>query len=341
MAKLALVTGGTGMVGNCIAQSLLRRGHRVRALVRSLEKGKRLLPDGCELIEGDVTKPESLGPAVAGCDWVFHAAGFPEQWLKDKATFERINADGTQHMVTAARAAKVGRFIFTSTIDVFVWKSGATYDESELDPEPKNTHYERSKQRADRIVADAVKDGMDAVFIHPAGVYGPAPSDSPGVSELIVKLWLNKAPGLLPGGMPCVYAPDAGEGHVLAAERAKPGARYILSEQYYTLKEIAAEALRALGLDRKPPRVLPLWLCSLVSTLGEVKGSITGGAPLIPKGQLKFLQVDSYPTAKRAIEDLGMTFTALPEGMAKTVAWLKATGKLVPKKELAASTSGS
>src|SRR5262245_24739739 len=102
----ALVTGGTGMVGNCIAQSLLARKHEVRALVRSLDEGKRLLPAGCELVEGDVTKPETLGKAVDGCDWVFHAAGFPEQWMKDNATFDRINADGTQHMVDAARAAK-------------------------------------------------------------------------------------------------------------------------------------------------------------------------------------------------------------------------------------------
>lgn len=98
----ALVTGGTGMVGNCIAQSLLRRGHQVRALVRSLEKGRRLLPAGCDLVLGDVTDPPTLATAVAGCDWVFHAAGFPEQWLKDRSTFERIDADGTANMVAAA-----------------------------------------------------------------------------------------------------------------------------------------------------------------------------------------------------------------------------------------------
>jgi dihydroflavonol-4-reductase len=328
MAKLALVTGGTGMVGNCIAQSLLRRGHRVRALVRSLDKGKRLLPEGCELVEGDVTVPASLAPAVGGCAWVFHAAGFPEQWLKDSEMFDRINAEGTANMLGAARAANVERFIFTSTIDVFTWRSGETYDESELDPDPKNTYYERSKQRADRFVADAAKDGLDAVFLHPSAVYGPAPSDSPTVSELIVKLWANKAPGLLPGGMPVVYAPDVGEGHVIAAERAQPGARYILSEKYYTLKELATEVLRVLAIDRKPPRVLPLWLCSMVSTLGELKAGITGGAPLIPKGQLEFLQVDSYPTAKRATAELGLAFTPLAVGLEQTIAWMKATGKL-------------
>jgi dihydroflavonol-4-reductase len=321
----ALVTGGTGMVGNCIAQSLLARNHEVRALVRSLDKGKRLLPAGCALVEGDVTKPETLGAAVDGCDWVFHAAGFPEQWMKDNATFDRINAGGTQNMIDAARAAKVKRFALTSTIDVFTWRPGETYDESELDPDPKGTYYERSKQRADKIVADS---GLDVVFLHPSAVYGTAPSDSPGVNELMIRLANNKAPGLLPGGFPVVFAPDVGEGHVLAMEKAKTGARFILSERYFTLKELATHMLRALGIDRKPPRVLPRWLCSIVANLGAARAAIAGGPPLIPKGQLAFLQVDSYPTAKRATAELGLQFTPLEDGLARTVAYLRERGQL-------------
>ncbi|MBS1119872.1 MAG: Dihydroflavonol-4-reductase [Deltaproteobacteria bacterium] len=321
------------MVGNCIVRTLQARGHRVRALVRSLDKARRLMPAGCELVQGDVTAPETLGAALAGCEWVFHAAGFPEQWMKDDATFERINADGTANMVAAARAASVARFVYTSTIDVFTWRSGETYDESEIDPAPKGTAYERAKQRADRVVAEAVAGGLDAVFLHPAAMYGPAATDSPGVNELIVRLWNDTLPGLLPGGLPVVFAPDAGLGHVLAAERGKPGARYILCDRYYTLAELAREAIQLLQLDRKPPRVLPLWLCSVVSTLGELKARITGNPPLIPKGQLKFLQVDAFPTARRATEELGLAFTPLATGLDQTIAWLRDHGKLPPRED--------
>ena len=328
--RLALVTGGTGMVGSCIVQALLARGHRVRALVRSLDKGRAVLPAACELVQGDVTAPATLAAAAAGCAWVFHAAGFPEQWMRDPSTFDRINADGTANMVAAARAAGARRFVLTSTIDVFRWRKGETYDEAELDPEPKQTPYERSKQRADQIVADAVAGGLDAVFLHPSAVYGPAPSDSPGTNDLLLKLWRRQVPALLPGGLPVVFGPDVGEGHVRAAERAAPGARFILSERYYPLTHLAREMLGSLGVDRKVPRVLPLPLASAVSTLGELTARLTGRPPLMPRGQLQFLQVDAYPSAARATRELDLPFTPLADGLARTVAWLRATGKLPP-----------
>ena len=146
-----------------------------------------------------------------------------------------------------------------------------------------------------------------------------------------MRLANNKAPGLLPGGFPVVFAADVGEAHVRAAERARAGARYILSDRYYTLAELAKHILEALGIDRKPPRVLPRWLCSAMAHVGAGISAITNSPPLVPKGQLAFLQVDSYPTAKRASQELELAFTPLDEGLAKTIEYLRASGKLGEK----------
>ena len=88
----ALVTGATGKVGHGIARALLARGDQVRALVRDPVKAARTLPEGVEPIPGDVTAPHTLPPAVEGADLVFNAMGLPEQWVKDEAIFERVNA---------------------------------------------------------------------------------------------------------------------------------------------------------------------------------------------------------------------------------------------------------
>ena len=236
--ETTLVTGATGLVGYNVVDALLKRNRKVRALVRSMEKGKRLLPDECELIQGDITDKDSVDKAMEACSIVYHSAGFPEQWMKDPGIFQQVNVEGTQNMVNAALKKKIKRFIYTSTIDVFEAETGQEYDESNIDDKPKGTFYERSKQLADQRVVAAMEKGLPAIFLHPSGVYGPGPTESPGTNHFILKLHRGDVPVLLPGGYPLVYAVDVGEGHVLAEEKAEPGNRYILSESYYDLPQL-------------------------------------------------------------------------------------------------------
>lgn len=316
-----VVTGGTGLVGYNIIQTLLKQNRQVRALVRSIDKGKRILPKECEVVQGDVTDIDSIRKAMQGCEVVYHAAGFPEQWMKDLSIFERVNAGGTQNMADVALELGVKKFIFTSTIDVFKGAKGETYDESIIDTEDKGTDYERSKQQADRIVVAAMERGLPAVFVHPSGVYGPGPTESPGTNDFIVKLKKKEIPVLLPGGYPVVFSEDAGLGHVLA-ENAHVGSRYILSENYYSLSELATFALEALGMPPKVPAVMPFAVGKVVSVLGEQLSNLTNKAPLIPKGQLHFLQWGAIPSSAKAQQALGWKPTPIREGIQKTVAFL-------------------
>ncbi len=313
-----LVTGGSGLVGFNIGEALRRRGCTVRYLARSPEKMRRLVAENAEVVHGDVTDSASVAEAMRGCSEVYHAAGLPEQWLADPGTFDRVNVGGTHNVVEAALELGVGRFAYTSTIDVFAAPPGSEYDESTLDPEPKGTAYERSKQAADRVVVEALNRGLPAVFLHPSGVYGPGPTGSRGINHFLTDLRDGKVPMLLPGGMPVVFAADVGEGHVLAAEKGAPGSRYILSDRYLSLRELAEKAAAQLGLRKVPP-VMPLWVGKLVADVGELISQRTGRPPLIPKGQLHFLQWRARPSADRAKHELGWATTPFAEGLARTL----------------------
>ncbi len=315
-AALTLVTGATGLVGHNIAAELLRRGRAVRCLVRDVERARATVPDGVELAAGDVTDGESVARALAGCAVVYHAAGLPEQWLRDPATFDRVNRGGTETVGEAALAAGVERFVHTSTIDVFRGAAGERFDETMLDPDPKGTHYERSKQAADRWVAGAVTRGLPAVFLHPAAVYGPGPAASPGTNQFLFDLRDGKVPALLPGGMPLVFARDVGIGHVLA-ERAPVGSRYILADRYHTVQDIAAAVHAACG--SKIPRTLPRWLARAVSATGEALARLTRRPPLLPRGQLHFLLWGAHPSSDLAQKQLGWHPTPLASGLAATL----------------------
>jgi len=122
----ALVTGATGLIGNRIAAQLVGAGHPVRVLARDPER------------------------AAAGTEWVFHTAGMPEQWQPDPGVFDRVNRQGTRNVLEAALAAGTRRVMHTSTMDVFAPDAGGRLTEALVDPHPKHTACERSKQAAGR-----------------------------------------------------------------------------------------------------------------------------------------------------------------------------------------------
>ena len=312
-------------MGGATARALLARGDEVRALVRDPARAAKLLPSGIELVPGDVTDPPSVEAAVAGCELVFNAMGLPEQWMRDEAIFDRVNAQGTENVIRAARAAGVRRAVHTSTIDVFHAERGGRMDESQLADYPKGTAYERSKQRAEEL-ALAARGEVELVIVNPAGVYGPTPASSTGFDEnLFAPLIRRRLPALPPGG--CGVSFDAGvaAGQLLAADRGQDGERYILCDRHASLRELAEAVVEAAGRGRVPV-TLPVWLAKGLAATGDAVGRTTGLRPLLPRGQLHFFLWDAWPDSTKAQEELGWEPTPLEEGVRAAVAAIAADG---------------
>lgn len=317
-----LVTGATGTIGWHLTRRLA--GHcDVRVLVRDACRAARDLPEGIEITTGDLTDDRSLALALDGVETVFHAAGMPEQWVRDPGSFERVNAQGTRSLSQAALAAGVRSFVYTSTIDVFRTFPGVPFDESVLETEPLATPYERSKQDADRAVVEALAGGLPARFLHPSAVFGPSPSATPGTNDLLTGIAGNTVPLLPPGGMPVVFAPDVALGHLLAAA-APVGSRFILSDRYVELTELA-EIVRELAPAARRPRVMPQPVARAVSALTEGIARLIRRPPLLPAGQLHFLTSHAVPDSSHARMDLGWSPTPLRDAIAATLANRSAT----------------
>jgi nucleoside-diphosphate-sugar epimerase len=314
----ALVTGATGKVGHAIASTLLERGDQVRALVRDPKRAASVLPAGIEPIKGDVTEVESLAAAVEGCELVFNSVGMPEQWVKDEAIFDQVNAVGSGQVAGAAKRAGVRRFVHTSTHDVFHADTGQRFDETMLADYPKGTAYERSKQHAEELVL-AERDGMDVVILNPSGVYGPTPSPTPSfeneVFEPVVK---KRLPAIPPGGTGYAFVEGVAAGHLLAADKGKDGERYILADGYADFRELAETAKRIAGRGRIPPK-MPVPVAKAVANLGAGLSRLTRRPPLLPKGQLEYILWQARPDSSKAQRELGWQTTPLEEGVRKTL----------------------
>lgn len=107
-----LVTGAAGYLGNQTVKRLVADGRPVRALVRHKTKATirlREIADRIEIVEGDVTRPDSLRSALTGVDAVIHYVAIAME--KGGQTYEAVNYQGTVNVLRAAEAAGVRRFI--------------------------------------------------------------------------------------------------------------------------------------------------------------------------------------------------------------------------------------
>jgi len=146
------LTGGTGYMGRALAEELLRRGHRVRMLVRPGSEGKA--PGGCELIHGDALRAESYAPHVMPADTFVHLVGVAHPNPKKAAEFRTIDLKSCQEAVSAAVAARVKHFIYLSVAR----------------PAPVMHEYQAVRAEGELIIQKA---GLAATCVRPWYVLGP------------------------------------------------------------------------------------------------------------------------------------------------------------------------
>jgi nucleoside-diphosphate-sugar epimerase len=170
---LCLITGATGFIGGRLAARLAQAGHPVRALARRSSDTSQLEQlDNVEIASGDLADASSLAKAAVGCELVFHCAALVSDWATVEE-IKRINVVGTRSLLNACMAASVKRLIHISTTDVYGHPdTRGSVDESYTSPTFSNW-YAQSKLEAEAEVRRAGEQGLEAVILRPATVYGP------------------------------------------------------------------------------------------------------------------------------------------------------------------------
>jgi uncharacterized protein YbjT (DUF2867 family) len=150
-----LVTGGTGFVGRQVVAELLQQGHEVHCLMRSGSEKKLPHPEAIRVVYGDVGQPDTLTPAVQGCDAVIHLVGIIREFPNRGITFEKMHLEATVNVVAAAKQANIRRYIHMSAL--------------EAKPAPVAA-YHKTKQKAEEVV---MASGLTYTIFRPSIIYGP------------------------------------------------------------------------------------------------------------------------------------------------------------------------
>jgi NADH dehydrogenase len=280
---MIVVTGATGYVGSHIARCLVAQGRPVRALVYNPERAQREGRLGgvpVELIQGDVTQPESLERAFQSAEAVIHTVAIAIE--KGGRSYEEINITGTVNTVNAALKTGVRRFINLSQLGA---DARLPY------------RFLASKGKAQDYVAAS---GLDWTAFRPSVIWGPEDEFANTFAKLV-----PITPIIFPivGGPETKFQPVWVEDVAACAAKAldKPatiGKEFELGgPEILTLEEIERRTLKAIGAKRSMVR-FPLPLLKLV--VGLMEAALPN--PPVTRSLLELLAVSNV-TTQNAIHD--------------------------------------
>lgn len=248
---MILVTGATGFIGRHVVERLLADGRTVRCLLPEARQQQLPWPSAPEIITGTVLDDEALFRAVTGAHVVIHLEN--AQWWGRPRDLERIELAGTNNLVTAARAARVGRIITVSHLGA---APAAAYP----------------LLRYKGLVEDAIRtSGLAYTILRSGLVFG---EDDAFVNHLAMQLRANPFFFLMPGRGEVVLHPIYIDDLVSAIVRSLDTPDSvdqtieIGGPEYMTLDDLVRTVMRVSGMRRViipvPPYVLR-WLTGIWS----------------------------------------------------------------------------
>ncbi|MGA9778288.1 MAG: hopanoid-associated sugar epimerase [Verrucomicrobiia bacterium] len=327
------VTGASGFIGSNLVRELLARGHRVKALLRS-ESGKPAIAGlEIECVSGDLSDRELLKREIADCDWCFHTAASYRLWLRDYQPMYATNVEGTRNVIEAAGLAGCQRIVYTSTVGCIgltrlVNGNAVPADEFEKVPETQLTnHYKRSKWQAEEVEANLACKGLPVIIVNPSAPIGPYDVKPTPTGQIIVDFLNRKLPAYLDTGLNWVHVRDVAVGHILAAEKGRPGERYILghAQGNWTMRETLAALEEITGIPAPKIRI-PYWIALATAYINEGIAFVTGTPPKAPLAGVRMAKDKMWFNPAKAVRELGLPQTPPKEAFADAAAWFRANG---------------
>ena len=322
------ITGATGFVGSHVAQQLSDGGADLRLLVRQSSRRDNIAQVNADVVLGDLRDSASLRKGMEGCELAFHVAADYRLWTKNPDEMYDANVNGTQSLLKAAQEAGVRRVVYCSSVATMGFGNGdlVTDEDTAVSVADMIGHYKRSKFLAEQVVLDAAKNGVDVVMVNPSTPIGERDIKPTPTGRIVVDFLKRKFPAYADTGLNLVDVKDVARAHILAAEKGRPGIRYIVGGENLTLKQMLDKLAAITGLP-SPTVKVPHAVTLLAGVVDEFwTGHIRGQEPRVTIDAVRMGRKKMWVSSARAERELGYKFAPVDDCLRRAAEWFVANG---------------
>ena len=322
------VTGGNGFMGSRIVRELALRGYDVTALVGADLDNRNLEGVDVRTVPFDLLDRDGVHAALAGGELLVHNAACYSFWEPDPERIYRVNVDGTQHVLDAAREHGYRKIVYTSstaTLTPSINRDVET-EESLFDLRRFQGHYKCSKVIAEIGVLRHAAHGLPVVIVHPTTVLGPGDRRPTPTGGMIVHFINGRMKAYADTVLNIVDVEDVAEGHALALERGQVGHQYILGGENLSMREMCGILSQLTGI-REPRIVLPARLLEVLGHVNEwLANHVTHKTPLIDVESTLHAMANRPSDSGKAEKELGYRPSRAHVALAKATLWFVENG---------------
>jgi len=322
------LTGATGFVGSHVARAFAAQGARLRLLVRPTSRLDNLAGVPAETVVGDLRDPDSFRAALGDCEVLAHVAADYRLWVREPKAMYAANVEGTRNLLAMARELGVAKVVYTSSVATMGFREDGTIvdENTPVSLGDMIGHYKRSKYLAEQEAVSAARNGQHVIVLNPTTPIGPSDIKPTPTGQIIVDFLNRKFPAYVDTGLNLVDVGEVARMHVEVLDRARPGERYILGGENFSLKQILDKMSAITGIP-SPTVEVPHAVAMAFAFFDEMfTGRLRRKEPRATVEAVRMGRKKMFASSAKAERELGFRIVPVYSALRAAIDWFRAHG---------------
>lgn len=318
------ITGASGFLGFNLTHYFLDQGFLVKALIGpddDIEEFKKRIPPiyPIQIDQVDIRNLEDIKNKITDSEIIIHTAGIANFGLKEKL-YEEINVEGTRNVCQISLQNKVKLLIHISSAETLLRDKKQKYgmESLSINSTQASGPYTQSKLEAELILRDFIKQGLNAIIIHPTTPIGEYDTKPTPPGKLIQMYLQKKLPAYYNAGVNFIGISDLVRGIHLAIEKGKIGENYILGGENIYLEDLF-KIMEDISGIKSPTKKIPYQLALSSSYIMEKKDRLLGRIPVGTSEGVKSVKIPFFFDTSKANDHLGFEAKSIENDLRKSI----------------------